>query len=45
MVRCLADVASRIPATTALRVLTESEQAELLGWDAEKYRKSLNPGT
>jgi rhamnose utilization protein RhaD (predicted bifunctional aldolase and dehydrogenase) len=45
MVRCLADVASRIPATTELRVLTETEQAELLGWDAEKYRKALNPGT
>ncbi|MCX6875634.1 MAG: class II aldolase/adducin family protein [Verrucomicrobia bacterium] len=44
MARCLADVASRIPPATALRVLTDSEQAELLGWDAEKYRKSLNAG-
>jgi rhamnose utilization protein RhaD (predicted bifunctional aldolase and dehydrogenase) len=42
MARCLADVASRIPPGTTLRVLTDSEQAELLGWDAEKYRKSLN---
>ena len=44
MARCLADVASRIPPATAVRVLTDSEQAELLGWDAEKYRKSLNAG-
>jgi rhamnose utilization protein RhaD (predicted bifunctional aldolase and dehydrogenase) len=44
MARCLADVASRIPPASALRVLTDSEQAELLGWDAEKYRQSLNAG-
>ncbi len=42
--RGLADVASRIPPTTAVRALTESECAELLGWDAEKYRQSLNAG-
>ena len=40
--RGLADVASRIPPTAAVRALTESECAELLGWDAEKYRQSLN---
>jgi rhamnose utilization protein RhaD (predicted bifunctional aldolase and dehydrogenase) len=44
MIRCLADVASRIAPATALRALTDAEQAELLGWDAEKYRQSLNAG-
>jgi rhamnose utilization protein RhaD (predicted bifunctional aldolase and dehydrogenase) len=44
MARGLADVASRIPPATAARVLTDTEQGELLGWDAEKYRQSLNAG-
>ena len=44
LVRCLADVASRVAPATALRVLTDFEVAELLGWDAESYRKSLNAG-
>ena len=44
MIRCLADVAIRIAPATALRSLTDTEQAELLGWDAEKYRQSLNAG-
>ncbi|HEV7306380.1 class II aldolase/adducin family protein [Ensifer sp.] len=42
MARCLADVTSRIPADARLRYLTEAENAELLGWDAEKYRQQLN---
>ncbi|OCP09347.1 MULTISPECIES: class II aldolase/adducin family protein [unclassified Ensifer] len=42
MARCLADVTARIPADTRLRYLTEAENAELLGWDAEKYRQQLN---
>jgi len=44
MARCLADVTSRIPPDTRLRVLTNDEHAELLGWDAEKYRQALNAG-
>ena len=44
MIRGLADVASRISPATDLRVLTDAECAELLGWDAEKYRQSLNSG-
>ncbi|MCK3776360.1 class II aldolase/adducin family protein [Ensifer sesbaniae] len=42
MARCLADVTARIPADAWLRYLTEAENAELLGWDAEKYRQQLN---
>jgi rhamnose utilization protein RhaD (predicted bifunctional aldolase and dehydrogenase) len=42
MARCLSDVASRIPASARLRYLTDAENAELLGWDAEKYRQQLN---
>lgn len=42
MARCLADVTARIPAEARLRYLTEAENAELLGWDAEKYRQQLN---
>ncbi|WVT72059.1 class II aldolase/adducin family protein [Sinorhizobium chiapasense] len=42
MARCLADVTARIPADARLRYLTEAENAELLGWDAEKYRQELN---
>jgi rhamnose utilization protein RhaD (predicted bifunctional aldolase and dehydrogenase) len=42
MARCLADVTARIPADARLRYLTEAENAELLGWDAEKYRQQLN---
>ncbi len=44
MARCLADVTSRIPSGTRLRALTDHEHAELLGWDAEKYRQALNEG-
>lgn len=42
MARCLADVTARIPAGARLRCLTDAENAELLGWDAEKYRQQLN---
>ena len=42
MARCFADVAARIPEGARLRYLTASENAELLGWDAEKYRQALN---
>ncbi len=42
MARCLADVTARIPASGRLRYLSAAENAELLGWDAEKYRQKLN---
>ena len=44
LAHCLAEVTSRIPADAALRYLTDAENAELLGWDAEKYRQALNRG-
>jgi rhamnose utilization protein RhaD (predicted bifunctional aldolase and dehydrogenase) len=42
MARCLADVTARLPADAAIRYLTTEEVAELLDWDAEKYRQALN---
>ena len=42
MARCLADVTARIDADAHLRYLTAGEIAELLDWDAEKYRQALN---
>ena len=48
MAVCLADVASRIEPGAPIRYLTSAENAELLNWDAEKYRQELNrskPGT
>ncbi len=44
LAHCLAEVTSRIPAEAELRYLTDAENAELLGWDAEKYRQALNRG-
>lgn len=42
LARCLADVVVRLPQEARLRYLTDQENAELLGWDAEKYRQQLN---
>ena len=42
MARCLSDVTLRIPEAARLRYLSPAENAELLGWDAEKYRQALN---
>ncbi len=42
LARCLADVTLRIPAGTGLNYLSDAENAELLSWDAEKYRQALN---
>jgi rhamnose utilization protein RhaD (predicted bifunctional aldolase and dehydrogenase) len=39
MAQCLADVAGRIPAGTALNTLTKADETALLGWEAEAYRK------
>ncbi len=42
MARCLADVTARIPPNAPLRFFSESQNGELLNWDAEKYRQRLN---
>ncbi|MEO8683272.1 MAG: class II aldolase/adducin family protein [Devosia sp.] len=42
MARCFAEVLARVPAGAELRYLGDDECAELLGWDAEKYRQRLN---
>ena len=42
LARCLADVTARLDPAEPLRVLTEAEESELLGWGAEQYRKSLD---
>ncbi len=39
--RCLGLVAERIPDGAAVRYLAPDEEAALLDWDAERYRKSL----
>lgn len=41
MVDCLAMVVARIPRSSTVRYLTSEQEAQLLDWDAEKYRKSL----
>lgn len=40
--RCLGDVLARIPKGAALTYLTLAQNAELLDWDAEKYRLALD---
>jgi rhamnose utilization protein RhaD (predicted bifunctional aldolase and dehydrogenase) len=42
MARCLADVAQRIDGAARVNYLSPKENAELLNWDAEKYRQQLN---
>lgn len=41
MLHCLANVILRIQPNDKLQHLKQSEESELLGWDAEKYRKSI----
>ncbi|MGH7121194.1 MAG: class II aldolase/adducin family protein [Acetobacteraceae bacterium] len=41
LARCLADVTARLDPDEPLRMLTRAEEAELLGWDAEIYRRQL----
>ena len=40
--RCLGDVLTRVPEGTQLTYLTQAQNAELIDWDAEKYRRALN---
>ena len=42
MIQCLVDVVRRVPASQKIRYLTQSEEKELIDWDAEQYRISLN---
>jgi rhamnose utilization protein RhaD (predicted bifunctional aldolase and dehydrogenase) len=42
MGRCLADVLRRVAPDDALVALNPTQIAELLNWDAEKYRQQLN---
>lgn len=42
LVQCLGDVLTRVEQGVAVHVLTMAENAELLNWDAEKYRQTLN---
>lgn len=42
MLRCLGDVFKRLPAGARLKALTPAEIDQLLNWDAEKYRQTLN---
>ena len=41
MLHCLANVLLRLDINENLRYLTTSEETELLGWDAEKYRQNV----
>jgi hypothetical protein len=41
MVRSLALVVGRIPEKAPIKYLAIEQENELLGWDAEKYRKTL----
>lgn len=42
MARCLADVCTRVPDDASVNYLTNDQNKELLNWDAEQYRQSLN---
>ena len=41
MLHCLTNVLLRLNSRDELQHLTQNQEAELLGWDAEKYRKSI----
>lgn len=41
MLRCLSDLLSRVPSDWALDAIGAEAEAELLNWDAEKYRQAL----
>jgi rhamnose utilization protein RhaD (predicted bifunctional aldolase and dehydrogenase) len=42
LARCLADVTSRLSAGDSIDPLSPADEADLLDWDAEKYRQSLD---
>jgi len=45
MIRCLADVTCRLQAHDPIEPLSPDDEAQLLNWDAEKYRQSLDVRT
>lgn len=45
LVRCLADVTSRLARADLPDPLSPADEAQLLDWDAEKYRQSLDQRT
>lgn len=44
LTRCLGDVLVRLAPAASVAVLDDAQNAELLDWDAEKYRQALNAG-
>jgi rhamnose utilization protein RhaD (predicted bifunctional aldolase and dehydrogenase) len=42
LARCLADVTTRLDPEEDITVLGAADEAELAGWDAEKYRRTLD---
>ena len=42
LIRCLADVTCRLHANDPIEPLSPDDEAQLLNWDAEKYRQSLD---
>lgn len=42
LARCLADVTSRLASDDPVDPLSSADEAQLLNWDAEKYRRSLD---
>jgi rhamnose utilization protein RhaD (predicted bifunctional aldolase and dehydrogenase) len=45
LIRCLADVTCRLSVDDPVEPLRPEEEAQLLDWDAEKYRQSLDART
>ena len=45
LARCLADVTCRLAIDDAIDPLSPADEAQLLNWDAEKYRQSLDQRT
>lgn len=41
MLRCLSDLLSRVPSDWTMEAIGAEAEAELLNWDAEKYRQAL----
>ncbi|MBT5916927.1 MAG: class II aldolase [Alphaproteobacteria bacterium] len=42
MLKALAEVSRRAPASSDIRYLSDKEEKELVNWDAEKYRQTLS---
>ncbi len=45
LARCLADVTCRLASDDSIDPLSSADEAQLLNWDAEKYRQSLDQRT